>query len=428
MSDEEAQAPRENSAHTSRPRRAQTSPKDIPLPPPFRNDGTESFQLWARRYEVIQEARYKDSGVDLDAVLAAELPTRLPPELFIVWDNFPSEIQHSFKAVKKELQEAFGQKDVIASFQTFPNSRHKLPNEPMEVYAADICRLVKEAFPDFEQNASEYMKLSRFLAGLDQELQIKCHERGVKTFKDAFQVATQAERARTAAKLVQPVSSTVRENSIAQTVNVISDSDTLFLKQAVVDLTNTVKDLSKDVSALKLQLHDHRSRSHQTPSPHRHSSTRHVSPTRYATEWSASYDRLSTKHPETRPPSPGIYRRSPSRRRDLYRQQDDTYQHNDRVDLSPHRRERFEDYYSPKYSTAAGTDHYVDYRQGQRRDTMASNNSSLQRRSPSPHHRRVTFDDYQDHHYRPQQHSLDHQSGSCDVYLDRRTYRQGNFR
>ncbi len=102
MSDEEeAQAPRENSAHTLWPRHAQTTPKDIPLPPPFRNDGTGSFQLWARRYEVIQEARYKDRGVDLDAVLAAELPTRLPPELFIVWDNFPSETQHSFKAAKK---------------------------------------------------------------------------------------------------------------------------------------------------------------------------------------------------------------------------------------------------------------------------------------------------------------------------------------
>ncbi len=48
------------------------TPKNIPLPPPFRNNGTESFQLWARRYEGIQEARYKDSGVDLDAVLAAE--------------------------------------------------------------------------------------------------------------------------------------------------------------------------------------------------------------------------------------------------------------------------------------------------------------------------------------------------------------------
>ncbi len=161
----------------------------------------------------------------------------------------------------------------------------------MEVYAADICRLVKEAFPDFEQNASEYMRLSRFLAGLDQELQIKCHERGVKTFKEAFQVATQAERARTAAKLIQPVSSSMRENSMAQSVNAISDTNTLFLKQAVVDLTNTVKDLSKDVSALKLQLYDQRSRS-QTPSPHRHSSMRHASPTRYATECSGSSGRF----------------------------------------------------------------------------------------------------------------------------------------
>lgn len=63
--------------------------------------------------------------------------------------------------------------DVIAFFETFPNLRHKLPNESMKVYAADICRLVKEAFPDFEHNASEYMKMSRFVAGLYLELQIK---------------------------------------------------------------------------------------------------------------------------------------------------------------------------------------------------------------------------------------------------------------
>ncbi len=81
-----------------------------------------------------------------------------------------------------------------------------------------------------------------------------------------------------------------------------------------------------------------------------------------------------------------------------------------------------------KYSTAAGTDHYMDYRQGKQNDTIASHNSSLHRRSPSPHHMRVTYDDYQDHHYRPQQHSLDHQSGSCNVYPDRHSYRQGNFR
>ncbi|KAL0150681.1 hypothetical protein M9458_053985, partial [Cirrhinus mrigala] len=69
-----AHALREHNAQASLPRRGQSSPRDIPLPPPFPNDGSESFQLWARCYEVIQEARYKDSGVNLDAVLATELP------------------------------------------------------------------------------------------------------------------------------------------------------------------------------------------------------------------------------------------------------------------------------------------------------------------------------------------------------------------
>ncbi|KAL1249389.1 hypothetical protein QQF64_020394 [Cirrhinus molitorella] len=414
MSDEEAQASRENHAHASLPRRGQITPKDIPLPPPFRNDGTESFQLWARRYEVIQEARYKDSSANLDAVLAAELPTRLPPELFIVWDNFPSEIQSSFAAAKKQLQDAFGQKDVIASFQTFPNSRHKLPNEPMEVYAADICRLVKEAFPDFEQNASEYMKLSRFLAGLDQELQIKCHEWGVKTFKEAFQVATQAERARQAARLVQPVSSAVRDYSAVQTVNAISDSDTVVLKQAVTDLTNTVKELSKDVSALKLQLHDQRGRAHRTPSPHR------CSPTRYSAPGIASYEHSQTRHSSARSPSPDRYRRSPSRGRDLYRRTKDTYQRNDQV-------ERFQDRNYPPYSTDFCPDYYEDGRRGRWNDSTSYNSSSFQRRSPSPHQKCVTFEDYRDRHQRPQEPNMDLQSGPRGSYRDHYRHHQGNF-
>lgn len=91
---------------------------------------------------------------------------------------------------------------------------------------------------------------------------------------------------------------------------------------------------------------------------------------------------------------------------------DDTYQHNDRVNFSPQRRERFQDCYSPKYSTAFCTDFYEDDRRGQQNDTMSYNSPSFQRCSPSPHHKRVTFEEYKDHHYRPQQHSLDLRSGS----------------
>ena len=123
--------------------------------------------------------------MNLDAVMATELPSRLPPERFIVWDNLPSATRCWFAAKKKQLRNAFGRTDIIASFQAFPNSRSRKPNEAMEVYAADVCILVKEAGLD-----------QRFLAGLDQELQIKCHERGVKTFKEAFDIATPMERAR----------------------------------------------------------------------------------------------------------------------------------------------------------------------------------------------------------------------------------------
>lgn len=64
-----------------------------------------------------------------------------------MWDK------SSFEATNKHLQDALGQKNVIASFQTFPNAHHRPPNEAMGVYTPDIYRLVKEAFPDFEQNA-----------------------------------------------------------------------------------------------------------------------------------------------------------------------------------------------------------------------------------------------------------------------------------
>lgn len=130
--------------------------------------------------------------------------------------------------------------------------------------------LVEEAFPEFEPKATEYMKLTRFLAGLDQGLQIKCHERGVKTFEEAFQVATQAERARQAAKLVPPTPcpSISSVTTAAQSVNTI-DNDA-SLRKIVLHLTDTVRDLSHNFSTVKLALNNNSRRSrHDAYSPGR---------------------------------------------------------------------------------------------------------------------------------------------------------------
>lgn len=196
----------------------------------------------------------------------------------------------------------------------------------MEVYAADVCRLVKEAFPDFEHNASEYMKMFCFIAVLDQELQVKCHERGVKTFIEAFEIASQAERARQAAKLTMPASSAnvaVRDMGTAQSVNSVRENDTEF-RNAVQILTITVKDLSKDLDALKVKLDeqgrvqhcdrhlhvrpprspspygrcpDVRSSSYGSP-PSRYSHSHHSSPERYSPPRSRRHQEYTHREPD----------------------------------------------------------------------------------------------------------------------------------
>lgn len=426
MSDEEAaSAAGHQSASTSAsstgtpaqivqpPSSTQEALRGIPLPPPFLNDGRESFQLWARRYEVIQAARYKDSGVDLDTVLAAELPTRLPPELFIVWDNLPQETQVCYTETKRHLQNAFGHKDVIASFQTFPNAHHRLPNEAMEVYAADICRLVKEAFPDFEHNASEYMKMSRFIAGLDQELQVKCHERGVKTLTEAFEVASQAERARQAAKLMMPASSAnvaIRDMGIVQSVNSVSETN-IELRKTVQTLTTTVKDLSQDLAALKLKLegrndihhYDRHMRTPRSPSPYGRS------PERSTNARNSGYGRSPSRYSYSHHSSPERY--PPQRAR---HHQEYTHRESDRY-RQPYREPRYSDQASSPYEEHGG-----------RKPSPSRPYYDSHRRSPSPYARHVSFQEQEDKGQARRPNDWDQQHPSGSGFKERGRFQQGN--
>lgn len=392
--------------------RAQAA-RDIPLPLPFRNDGSESFQLWARRYEVIQAARYRDADVNLDSVMALELPTRLPPELFIVWDNLPPVTRNSFASTKKHLQDVFGRKDIIASFQAFPNSRSRKPGEAMEVYAADVCRLVKEAFPDFEPNAAEYMKLTRFLAGLDQELQIKCHERGVKTFQEAFDIATQAERARQAAKLLPPPVAN-SGGATAPSVNIISESP-VSLHKVVQDLTDTVRHLNKDLTDLKLTLNAQTLRPRQnTHSPTR--ARRSPSPSGRSPGRSTSAQMARSFSPTgRRQSSPDPYHKYPARYgHDSRRQDYSEHRSRDRA-FSPRRFETPRESHYYRFSPDRHADYYDDM--SRPHYERQSGDIRHRRNSPSPVRKRVSFRDNQSG---GQQHHHD--------FVNQDGYQQGNYR
>lgn len=108
-----------------------------------------------------------------------------------------------------KLNDVFGRKEFLLHFQTFVNARQRLPKEPLELYAAEITRLVLEAFPNYVRPAIAMEHFRRFVAGLDPVIQAKCHEHGAATLEEALDTACKWERAQDALKLLPPALSLV---------------------------------------------------------------------------------------------------------------------------------------------------------------------------------------------------------------------------
>lgn len=142
----------------------------IELPSAFKGDGSESFTSWSRRFEVAMQAMISPDA-DLSTVMASVLPTRLTDAAFLYWDSLSPVIQRDYDLVKEKLRDVFGPKYSVPFFQTHINARPRKPGESLDVYSADITRLVLEAFPNYDRNAMEGEKFRRFVAGLDPALQ-----------------------------------------------------------------------------------------------------------------------------------------------------------------------------------------------------------------------------------------------------------------
>lgn len=177
----------------------------VELPPPFRGDGQKPFATWIKQFEAAVRAQTRGvSGASYAATLVNILPTRLDGAAFLLWDSFPADIQCDYKRMKEKLKEAFGQKQFLLYFQTCVSARPRHVNESLEVYAADVSRLVAEAFPDYDHAATNGEKFRRFLAGLDPALQAKCHEQGATDMEEALIIAGRCERARQAMRANTP--------------------------------------------------------------------------------------------------------------------------------------------------------------------------------------------------------------------------------
>lgn len=240
----------------------------VELPPCFHGDGKdkESFSLWKTRLELAVKACTDTQHQDLATIL----PTRLSGDALSYWVSLSPEIQQDYAKTVEKLKEVFGRKEYMLYFQTFVNARPRQPKEALEVYAAEIGRLVQEAFPNYGQPAVKMERFRRFVAGLDPVLQAKCHEHGASSLEEALTIACKWERAQEALKTVPPYSlSTTNEKVLEQvsecksgkitTAMVSSKSvasaseESPKLMQAIVDLTADVKALRVEINQLKQQ-------------------------------------------------------------------------------------------------------------------------------------------------------------------------------
>lgn len=227
---------------------AVSSALKIDLPPAFKGDGTESFTSWSRRFEVAVQAM-SSTDTDLYTVMASVLPTRLADAAFLYWDSLPSSIQKDYDSVKEKLRDVFGPIYSLPFFQTHVNARPRRPGESLDVYSADITRLVLEAFPNYDHNALEGEKFRRFVAGLDPNLQSKVHEMGAEDLEDALRIASRCERARAALQLTTVGSPHSQSSEQVAMVRPKSTDDKLL--HAVEQLTLTVNSLQSEVHLLR---------------------------------------------------------------------------------------------------------------------------------------------------------------------------------
>ena len=150
----------------------------VELLSPFCGDGEKPFVTWVKQFEAAVRAQTRGTrSGSYTAALVNLLPTRLDGAAFLLWDTLPPDVQCDFERVKERLKDAFGQKQFLLYFQMCISAQPRQLNESLEVYAADVSRLVAEAFPDYGRAARNGETFRRFLAGHDPALQAKCQIR-----------------------------------------------------------------------------------------------------------------------------------------------------------------------------------------------------------------------------------------------------------
>ncbi len=219
-------------------------PFRIVLPAPFSGDNAEPFGSWIQRFEVALNVSATPPNK------ATLLPAKLTGPAFAYWQSLSTAIKANYELTKTSLSAVFGRATFLATFQTYLNARPHKPQEPLEVYAAELTSLVTEAFPQYDVTAQNCEIFRRFVTGLDTALQLKIHEHGAVTLNDALKIASQCERAHLAISVANPT--TIMPVTVYQ-----QPSPATAISTPITDLASAIADLRVDLHTLR-QSHQRR--------------------------------------------------------------------------------------------------------------------------------------------------------------------------
>ncbi|KAI8485080.1 hypothetical protein Bbelb_371860 [Branchiostoma belcheri] len=164
------------------------------LPPSFDGTAADDFQLWIQQFDVWADAQQLDQAARL-----RHFPTYLTGPAFGFYTELPAATKADLALIRAAMVGPFGRTALLEEFRRAANARPRRPNESLSVYAAEIQRLVRLAYPTYNDAGRAGVALDRFLAGLDPDLRHRVMEFGPADVDAAIRQASICEQARHAA-------------------------------------------------------------------------------------------------------------------------------------------------------------------------------------------------------------------------------------
>lgn len=133
--------------------------------PPFTGQDKEKWIVWKGRFEEVAERGNWTDNDKLDELL----PRMQGGAGEFVFEQLPKEIRSDYKKVIQEMDNRYRVVETKKSLEAKFSNRRQKPNEPVEVYAADLKKMYAKAYPSRDENTRREDLLRKFFDGLNDE-------------------------------------------------------------------------------------------------------------------------------------------------------------------------------------------------------------------------------------------------------------------